>query len=297
MIFPNKNPGTRSPVTMMREVGEDNETFNRTLDRADTDGDRIPDRNLETVYDAFFDAAPAGAASMIHREDGEYRALRIRYPVEGNATEGEITREVRAAATHVDGDGLRATTTGGPVKNQAVAADLLDTVVEALAVTLLVVLVGLVAAYRRTEDDWTLGLVALAPVVLSLTWILGTMRLFGIPFNVMTALITSFTIGIGVDYSIHLTERYAQELERHADVSTALRTAVFGTGGALLGSAVTDVCGVGVLAFAILVPLQQFGVITAVTIAYSFLASVVVLPSLLVLWTRWRRPEVATGGE
>jgi multidrug efflux pump subunit AcrB len=44
------------------------------------------------------------------------------------------------------------------------------------------------------------------------------------------------------------------------------------------------------LAAAILVPLQQFGVVTAMTIAYSFLGSVVVLPSLLALWTRYLAP-------
>jgi len=32
--------------------------------------------------------------------------------------------------------------------------------------------------------------------------------------------------------------------------------------------------------------LQQFGIITGMTIIYAFLGSVIVLPSLLVLWTR-----------
>jgi predicted RND superfamily exporter protein len=66
-----------------------------------------------------------------------------------------------------------------------------------------------------------------------------------------------------------------------------MRTAVTGTGGALLGSAATTVGGFGVLAFAILPPLQQFGIITGITIVYAFLASVLVLPSLLVVWTRY----------
>jgi predicted RND superfamily exporter protein len=82
-----------------------------------------------------------------------------------------------------------------------------------------------------------------------------------------------------------------QELTDGATMAEAVETAVLGTGGALLGSAVTDVVGVGVLAFAIVEPLQQFGIVTAITIAYSFLASVVVLPSLLVLWTRRYGPS------
>lgn len=69
--------------------------------------------------------------------------------------------------------------------------------------------------------------------------------------------------------------------------SGALWASVFGTGGALLGSAITDISGLGVLAFAIVGPLQQFGVIAGLRIAYAFVGGVVVLPSLLVLWTRY----------
>jgi predicted RND superfamily exporter protein len=117
------------------------------------------------------------------------------------------------------------------------------------------------------------------------------MALVGIPFNILTGMITSLTVGLGVAYSIHLSERYNQELERADSMWEAMHTAVTGTGGALLGSAATTVGGFGVLAFAILPPLQQFGIITGLTIIYAFLASVLVLPSLLVVWTRWFGPE------
>jgi preprotein translocase subunit SecD len=49
----------------------------------------------------------------------------------------------------------------------------------------------------------------------------------------------------------------------------------------------TTVLGFGVLFFAILPPMKQFGTMTALTIFYSFLSSVWVLPSILVLWARY----------
>jgi uncharacterized protein len=45
------------------------------------------------------------------------------------------------------------------------------------------------------------------------------------------------------------------------------------TGGALVGSATTTAAGFGVLAFASLAPMQQFGIITALTIIYSLIAA------------------------
>jgi predicted RND superfamily exporter protein len=290
LVLPDDEPATRSVLTVMRAVAADDEAFARTFAAADVDGDGVPDRDLRGVYDALYEAAPGAAATVVHRVDGEYRAVRITVPVEAAPGEEVITREIRNASAPVQGDGLRATVTGQPVKNQAVAAQLLDTVVRSLLVTRGVVLAILALVYRRLQGSATLGVVTMLPVLMAVTWIVGTMSLLGIPFNVMTAVITSFTIGIGVDYSIHVAERYASELGRQDDPAEALRLAVLGTGGATLGGAATDVAGVAVLAFAILVPLQQFGVITAMTIIYSFVASVVVLPTLLALWTEYLAP-------
>ena len=295
MILPDKFPGTRNPITMMHAVANRNESFNRTYYRHDTDGDGVPDENLTAVYDAFYEAAPAAAPTMIDRRNGEYVALRVKIPVNGTYSETRITEAVRNATGPVQGEGLRTVPTGQPVKNQAVASQLLSTVNQGLAITMTVVLVILVYVYRRTQGYPSLGVVTLLPIGFALAWILGTMYVLGIPFNVMTALITSFTIGIGVDYSIHLSERYMDELREQGSMAGALETAVLGTGGAMLGSAITDIAGVGVLAFAILEPLQQFGIITALTIAYSFLAAVVVLPALLVLWTRRYGPDDVRG--
>ena len=291
LVLPDGEPATRSPLTMMNAVADRNDSFAATLAASDADGDGIPDRNLGPLYDAFFAAEPEAARTTLDRRGGEYVALRVKAPVNGTVSEGRITVEIRNATVPLQSEGLRAIATGQPIQNQAVAAQLLETVTRALAITLAVVLALLVLVYRRAGHHASLGVVTLLPVTFAVSWIVGTMWLLGIPFNVMTALITSFTVGFGVDYSIHVAERYVQELEAGASMSEAVETAVLGTGGALLGSAVTDVVGVGVLAFAILEPLQQFGVITAITIAYSFLASVVVLPALLVVWTRRYGPS------
>jgi predicted RND superfamily exporter protein len=152
------------------------------------------------------------------------------------------------------------------------------------------VFIFLALAYRLTGSPASLGVVTLVPVALAVTWILGSMWLLEIPFNTLTGTITSLTVGLGIAYSIHISSRYELELRRQGDVWQAMYTTVEGTGGALLGSAATTVGGFGTLAFAILPILRQFGIITGLTIVYAFLASVFVLPSLLVLWTRYFGP-------
>jgi predicted RND superfamily exporter protein len=158
----------------------------------------------------------------------------------------------------------------------------------------------LAAIYRRRYGSATLGVVTAVPVVLALGWLVGTIWLLGLSFNALTALITSISIGLGVDYAIHMTDRYADELGKHGSVHGAIQGSVRGTGGALLGSAATTAGGFGVLMFAIIPPIAQFGLISALSIVYAFIATVLVLPSLLVLWTRYAAPvalDVETSGE
>jgi predicted RND superfamily exporter protein len=63
---------------------------------------------------------------------------------------------------------------------------------------------------------------------------------------------------------------------------------------------VTTAGGFGVLVFAIVPPIAAFGALSALSIGYAFLATLLVLPSLLVLWTRYAAPtgltdDTATG--
>jgi len=48
----------------------------------------------------------------------------------------------------------------------------------------------------------------------------------------------------------------------------------------------TTVSGIGVLVVAITPILGQFGLLTAVTVLYSYLASVIALPPAFVVWAR-----------
>lgn len=290
--YSNGDAAITDPTSEMARVASQNETFNATFTAADTDGNGVPDQDLEAVYDGFYDAAPEDAEGVVHRtDDGDYEALLVTVTTDGGATESQITTQLGDVAADLDGDSLDAIATGQVVLNKLVQDDLFDTVVRGLVIALLVVLVLLAITYRRSEGSASLGVVTVLPVALTVTWILGTMAALDIPFTVVTGLITSLTIGLGVDYSIHVTERYVQELRATGAIDDAMRRTLTGTGGALFGSAVTTAGGFGVLTVAVLPFLQQFGFITAVTIGYSFVASVLVVPSLLVVWTRYLAPR------
>ena len=71
---------------------------------------------------------------------------------------------------------------------------------------------------------------------------------FTYTLNVITLVISSLSLGVGIDYCIHVTERYREEKEKGRDHRKALQ----GVGGAcalaLVGSAISDMAGFSIRA-------------------------------------------------
>ena len=147
--------------------------------------------------------------------------------------------------------------------------------------TLLAVLLAfglLVLIYRNVG----LGLVAIFPLLLVTVWILATMALLDITLNVMTVMVTALTIGLGIDYAIHIIERYREERKRHDKLESITET-IEHTGSALVISALTTIAGFGVLALSPMPLVRNFGIITAATILYALLVAIFILPILLMV--------------
>lgn len=152
-------------------------------------------------------------------------------------------------------------------------------------ISLLLAALVLILAYRNP----TLGLIAMIPISITMIWILGTMYFFGYILDTMTVTVTCITIGIGIDYAIHATERFRLVADKTGDITKAVVETISHTGGALLIAALTTSLGFGILVLAPIPPQQRFGIIIAITIIYSFLTSVLFLPLFLARWAKWRK--------
>ncbi len=155
---------------------------------------------------------------------------------------------------------------------------------EAIATTVAVALGILTLFFWVTLRRPVLGFIAVGPIVLVLIWVLGTMALLDIPYSLITSIITALSIGIGVDYTIHMIHRYQEEFARVRNPEKAAVRTLATTGSALLGSALTTALGFGVLVFSPLDGIQQFGVTSAITIGYSLFVSILVVPPAMTVW-------------
>jgi len=288
---------SQSVVTIVRSYADRNPQFADLVARNDPDGDGIPEQNLREVYDSL-ESAPATGVSGVLSEDR--RSTLVTYSVDADATNREVAADAEAIAAETS---LDATPTGNAIIFEEASDLILNTVITSLVITLIGASAFLIAVYHVLEGRASLGVANVVPIALTVTFVVASMRYLGIDFNAINGVILSLTIGLGIDYSVHVVHRFADEFEQ-TDLDTALDKAIRGTGGALTGSMLTTVGGMGMLVFALNPAIGAFGVLTALSVVYAYIASVVVLPSTLVLWdrivnrsraARWLRARRADG--
>ena len=72
----------------------------------------------------------------------------------------------------------------------------------------------------------TMGVTAFLPLAVGWIWILGTMRLFGLQFNIVNIILAAFIFGQGDDYSIFITEGLMYEYATGKKILRSFKNAV-----------------------------------------------------------------------
>lgn len=245
--------------------------------------------DVVALYDALVDDAPEPAAALLSRgTDGGYDALRLAVQTRaGEAGAAFLRDELRSVFEPLTAAGVTAVATSDQIVTDVVATALADSQLSSLLVTLVAAMALLALTYWWRERRPALGVLTVLPVALVVLWTFAMMAATDIPFGPLTATIAALAIGIGVPYTVHITNRYLEERARRVDAAAAVRATLRDTGGSLAGSAFTTCAGFGILATASLPAFRQFGLVTVYAIAFALVAATLVLPSLLVLWDRW----------
>ncbi len=148
----------------------------------------------------------------------------------------------------------------------------------ATALAIAVIFVILLLDFRKIK--W--AALALVPLVVGAIWMLGTMELSGLQLTMMNIMAVPLIIGIGIDDGVHIVHRYKIE------GWTKHKTVFSSTGRAIFLTSLTTMLGFGSLTFATYRGLGSMGIALFIGVGMCFLASVLVVPSLLGLINRFR---------
>jgi hypothetical protein len=140
----------------------------------------------------------------------------------------------------------------------------------------------LFSVFRRLSD---IGIPILV-VALGALWAIGTMAWLGLKFAMIHVALIPLILGLGIDYSIHMLNRYYEERGKGASVKWAVSKATRTTGIAVSLAAATTMIGFGSFMVSGLPLMATFGIFAALGILFTFLFATTLLPAVLVLRDR-----------
>lgn len=121
-------------------------------------------------------------------------------------------------------------------------------------------------------------LISLLIVVIGVMWSFGILALLNYEITVLTALVPTLVIVIGIPNCIFFINKYHQEFQKHANKAKALQRVITKTGTATLMTNITTAVGFATFIITNNVLLREFGVVTTINILAIYLLSLVIIP-------------------
>jgi uncharacterized protein len=132
----------------------------------------------------------------------------------------------------------------------------------------------LYASYRRMAPT----LIALVPMIVTIGTLLSFLALSGIQLHLISAMVSSIVIGVGIDYGIHLMA--AIERERAHGPMYATR-AIHAVGRPVLANALGIAVGMSALFLSPLKPHSHIALVMWVAMVVSVVTTLLFVPALL----------------
>ena len=146
-----------------------------------------------------------------------------------------------------------------------------------------------IIAYRGVVKP----LLAVFCLLLALCWTMGFTALTIGHLNILSIVFTTILIGLGIDFGIHILERYKEERQSGHEILEALQKTVQGTGRGNFSGAITTAMAFGAMVLTDFIGIVELGWIAGWGILFCMVAMLLVLPALITLEEKWRKPHYA----
>ena len=251
--------------------------------------------DVDSLYKFLLVNDPATfSGSLFLNEKEVFTAQQIKITTSaGSEGSRQLTEDIYGAFQPVINLGVDVAATNDSIVTNSVSDLISASQFQSLVFAILSSMIFLIIYYWIDLRRPFLGVVTIFPVI---AIVMGTylgMSLLDIPLNPVTATLTGIAIGIGVPFVIHVTNRFREALNNDSNPVTAITSTLKTTGGSLFGSAFTTMAGFGILTTSTLKPFQQMGQVVLVSIGFALVASILILPTLLVFWANYHNKKTA----
>ncbi|MDR1029694.1 MAG: MMPL family transporter [Treponema sp.] len=165
-----------------------------------------------------------------------------------------------------------------------VEGSLNELVVQSLWSSLLIAFMALFVIMAVCNRSVAAGLLSITPLSLLILINLAIMGFLGIKLNIGTAMISSLSMGIGIDYTVHFLEAYKREYRASGGTGDFLKRAYKTSGMAIIVDALATGLGFAVLLLSQFTMLAELGLLIALAMLLSALVGLIIVPALLLLF-------------
>jgi len=162
-------------------------------------------------------------------------------------------------------------------------SELANGVVRGQIISLFLSIILVVAVVIILFKSFTAGLYAAVPLVTALVSLFSLMGFLNIELDMITAMLSSILIGVGIDYTIHFLWRYREERKNLAKKEAVVKTLTT-SGRGITFNALSVIVGFSILFVSGFLPVKFFAFLVTVSIATCLIGALLILPALVLVF-------------
>ena len=163
----------------------------------------------------------------------------------------------------------------------AVSQALIDAVVTTQVVSLCLALLGILAVTTLLSRSFSWGILCIVPAAVAVLLDFAVLGWSSMPLGVATSMFAAMTLGVGIDFSIHLMARFGRAQALGLRGATALADALTATGPAILIDALAVGLGFATLMLSHVPANARLGVLLTTSVFGCVVTTLLILPALL----------------
>ncbi len=244
---------------------------------------RIPDTREQVAQLLLLN----GDKSLREYLDGDRRwaRLTLRVSEHGIAKVAGLYERIDAyLAEHFPArDGYTAASTGQFRLVVTLVSTIVDSQTNSLGLSFVLIFLPIILLFRSVKA----GLFSIPSNIFPIGVTLGVMGWTGVPLNIATVMISSITLGIAVDDTIHFIAYLRTRLAEHGDLERGLQETFQMKGAGVFWTALIISLGFSVVLVSNFGPVRHFGVLTCLAMVSGLVGELFLLPPLMLI-TRTR---------
>jgi len=248
------------------------------------EGKMIPDDKAK-IEQLWFLLDGQDVMTQLVSEDLDKGIIQSRFASVDSKNISEFTSKMNKFIQENNSENIKIELTGMP----SVYVKLNNSLIQSQASSLILAIIMVLLIVGLMLRSISKGVYATIPIIATIMILFGFMGITGIPLDIATVLVGSIALGIGIDYSIHIITGFNFHLKETGDAEKAIEKTILSSGKAIIINVISVAAGFLVLILSQIVPLQNFGILVAISMFGSGIGALTLLPIILILVNRKRK--------